>query len=225
LKVAKRQIEITQRMSYLGIRYVIGMDEAGRGPIAGPIAVGAACLTLEAPMSPRHARSFSSEHIRALFPGVNDSKQLSPASRERLYGLLPLSRPQVRHSVAFVGPAVIDHIGITRATRQAVARVLQQLALPPEECFVLLDGLLAAPRGYAVQETIIKGDGTEPIISLASIVAKVRRDRLLVRLAKRYPAYGFDQHKGYGTRAHYASIAEHGLCQIHRRSFLVSYTT
>jgi len=119
-----------------------------------------------------------------------------------------------------VSERLIDRNGMGWALRTAVARVLAKLSLPLNETSILLDGGLKAPANYINQKTIIRGDEKEWLIALASIIAKVKRDRFLVRLARKYPEYGFERHKGYGTKAHYEAIKRYGLCQIHRKSFL-----
>jgi ribonuclease HII len=124
----------------------------------------------------------------------------------------------VRFGVEFASAKTIDEKGITYAVRSCISKGVQALAPDPLGHTVLLDGLLRAPKQYA-QHTIIGGDATEPIISLASIAAKVRRDRLMQRLAKQYPGYGFEQHKGYATPKHYEAIEKLGLCEIHRRTY------
>ena len=189
------------------MQFFVGVDEAGRGALAGPVGVGVV-------LTP-HDFDF------ARIPEVRDSKQLSAKARERVYALArQLKKEKVLDfKVAMVEAKVIDKIGITRVTALAVARALARLEHSPLEVEVRLDGLLHAPMEYTHQQTIIRGDQTEPIISLASIIAKVTRDRLMVRLAKQYPVYGFEQHKGYGTLLHRQRIKEHGLCDLHRKYF------
>jgi ribonuclease HII len=124
-------------------------------------------------------------------------------------------------AVSFGSAMMIDTRGITFAIRHALADSLKKLNRPPEQTLVLLDGGLRAPAEYAFQKTIVKGDEKEPVISLASIAAKVLRDKKLYALAKKYPEYGFEKHKGYGTSSHYAAIAKHGVLEkVHRKSFL-----
>lgn len=187
------------------MRFVVGVDEAGRGPLAGPVSVG----VVIAP---------AGFDFNKAFPGVNDSKQLSEGKREEIFELLK-QHSRVRYAVRYASHDLIDSRGISYAVRGAVARGVRSLAPEPRGIKVLLDGLLHAPEIYE-QETIIGGDASEPIISLASIAAKVSRDRLMKRLAKLYPQYAFEQHKGYGTALHYAKLAEFGPCVIHRRTYL-----
>lgn len=187
--------------------FLIGVDEAGRGPLAGPVAVGLVIVP-------------SFMDIRETFPGVADSKILSEDTREEIFSLLERYAEYgvVRYCVEFASARLIDERGITYAVRRCIARGVQTLAPEPEGHHVLLDGLLRAPQHYA-QKTIIGGDASEPVISLASIAAKVKRDRLMRKLAKQYPGYGFEAHKGYATLKHYEAIKRLGLCEIHRRTY------
>jgi ribonuclease HII len=155
------------------------------------------------------------------FLGVADSKKLSEKAREKIFTELEArsARGDVRFTVELESADTIDREGITLAVRRAVSRGVNSLAPDAALVHVQLDGSLRAPAEYA-QETIIHGDDLIPIISLASIAAKVVRDRLMVELAAQYPDYGFEKHKGYGTRLHYEMLEKHGLCVIHRRSFL-----
>ena len=190
------------------MRFLLGVDEAGRGPLAGPVSVGVVAV----PEGFDVAREFL---------GVADSKKLSEKAREKIFTELEArsARGDVRFTVELESADVIDREGITLAVRRAVSRGVNTLAPDAALVHVQLDGSLRAPAEYA-QETIIHGDDLIPIISLASIAAKVVRDRLMVELAAQYPDYGFEKHKGYGTRLHYEMLEKHGLCVIHRRSFL-----
>lgn len=190
------------------MKFVLGVDEAGRGPLAGPVSVGAVIVQ----------QGFD---VATEFPGVADSKKLSEKKREALYAMLEArtAMGDVRFTVEFESALTIDTDGIAPAVRRAVARAVTKLAPDASLVRVQLDGSLRAPVEYA-QETIIGGDASIPLISLASIAAKVERDRLMCRLAEEYPQYGFETHKGYGTRAHYEALGEHGLCAIHRRTFI-----
>lgn len=187
------------------MKFIIGVDEAGRGPLAGPVAVG----IVHAP---------AGFDIERNFPGVNDSKQLSEKERERIFGLLK-AQDKVDWCVRYASHGVIDTKGISYGVRAAIARGVRLLAPSPAGVRVLLDGSLHAPEEY-MQETIIGGDASVPIISLASIAAKVSRDRLMRRLARTYPEYLFEQHKGYGTALHYQMLEKYGPCAIHRRTYL-----
>lgn len=200
------------------MRYTLGVDEAGRGPLAGPVSVGVVAVP----------EGFD---VAREFPGVADSKKLSEKKREEIFAMLEtrVASGDARFRVEFESAETIDKEGIAVVIRRAVARGVNTLA---EECghpvstglltpgvHILLDGALRAPVEYA-QETIINGDELVPIISLASIAAKVVRDRLMVELSVQYPLYGFEKHKGYGTKAHYEALLKYGPCALHRRSFL-----
>ncbi|MBA3789534.1 ribonuclease HII [Patescibacteria group bacterium] len=187
---------------------IVGVDEAGRGPLAGPVAVGAVAVE-------------DGFDLLTAFPGLNDSKKLSEKKREMLFSILEEQScaGNVRFRVEFSSAEMIDEKGIMPAVCAALERGVRNLLPDPEKGKVFLDGALRASSEYE-QETIIGGDGLVPTIMLASIAAKVTRDRLMQGIAKRFPAYGFDQHKGYGTKAHYAALIEYGLCEEHRRTFI-----
>jgi len=190
------------------IQYVVGVDEAGRGPLAGPMVVGAV-------MAPRN------QDIVADLPGLADSKVLTEAVRERLYNqCVTLHRAHViRYARTFVSARLIDRDGVTCCLRRGVGRVLRALDVSSENTYIVLDGNLGAPDVF-LQETIVKGDASEPLISIASVVAKVERDRRMKRYAKRWPEYGFERHKGYGTHEHRKAIRQYGCCVLHRERFL-----
>ncbi len=188
--------------------FLIGIDEVGRGPIAGPVAVGAfAFLTPDAPK---------------LFRGVKESKQLTEQKREEWFLIIEKAKKEglVDYCVTFQSEKIIDTKGLSFAIKKALATSLTALQIEAEKALVLLDGGLRAPSEYKNQKTIIKGDEKEKVIALASICAKVLRDRKMSLLAKKYSKYGFDAHKGYGTRGHYSAIQKFGLLDTHRRSFL-----
>lgn len=189
------------------IKYVIGVDEAGRGPLAGPVAVGMVVVPVDFDWG--------------LLPGVGDSKKVSAENREAIFRhTRALARAgMLAYAVSLVGAKTIDRIGITKAVALGITRCFQKLTPDPLHTKVLLDGLLHAPEEYLYQETIIKGDAKEKVIGLASICAKVVRDTHMVRVARDHPAYSFDIHKGYGTKVHIDAILTHGLAKIHRRSF------
>lgn len=187
-------------------KFVVGIDEAGRGPLAGPVSVGAVAVPSDFDLS--------------LLKGVRDSKQLSGDEREEWFQKLPLLQEHgLMWNVQFSSAHMIDTNGIVRAIRDALYRALEALELDPRTVHILLDGSLYAPKEYVFQRTIIKGDQTEPLISLASIAAKVERDRHMIKLAKKYPLYKFDVHKGYGTKLHREALMQFGPCHIHRRTF------
>jgi ribonuclease HII len=189
-------------------RSILGVDEAGRGPLAGPVAVGVVAVD-------------EGYDILAAFPGLNDSKKLSEKRREALFEKLQeeIRAGNVRAAVTLSSAAMIDGKGIAYAIRNGVSKGVTKLLPKPEDGKVYLDGSLKAPLEYA-QETIIGGDGTVPAIMLASIAAKVTRDRYMKKIAVEYPAYGFAVHKGYGTKAHREAIQKHGVTPVHRRTFI-----
>ena len=192
---------------------VVGIDEVGRGPIAGPVTLCAVALHKKIPT--KISKTFK------------DSKKLSAKQREGWFDLInALSEEGVlSYRVASVSAQVIDSKGISFAIRQAIRRTLKGIHAEPSTHRVKLDGGLRAPEEFVYQETIIKGDEKEVAIALASIVAKVTRDRYMIKQAKQYSVYGFEQHKGYGTRAHYQVLRKHGICSLHRVSFLKNITT
>jgi ribonuclease HII len=193
---------------------IIGIDEAGRGPIAGPVSVGVVAIE----------EGFD---LLAAFPGLNDSKQLTEKKRERLFELLEeqVVLGNVKFQVELSPASMIDEKGIVPAIKASLERGLRALLPSPVSGKVFLDGSLHAPEEYE-QETIIGGDGIVPAIMLASVAAKVVRDRMMVNeVAMKFPAYNFEKHKGYGTKAHYAAITEHGICEEHRHSFLKGIVT
>ena len=187
---------------------MLGVDEAGRGPLAGPIAVGVVAVP----------ERFI---ITREFPGLADSKQMTPLARTKMFQLLRkrMKEGDIRFCVRSTSARRIDEWGLSRAVAAATARGVRFLAPSPDNISIYLDGLLTAPREYD-QQTIIGGDEAVPIIALASIAAKVVRDRLMTRLSKEFPEYGFEKHKGYGTEAHYKALRKYGPCVIHRRSFI-----
>jgi ribonuclease HII len=190
------------------LKYIVGIDEVGRGPVAGPVAVCALCLQ----------NKFNSKN----FVGFKDSKKLSHIQRLKWFSKINIEkeRGNITYKVSFENNKVIDEKGIVFAIKKALANSLKSLKKNPTECLVLLDGGLRAPEEYKNQKTIIKGDEKELAIALASIVAKETRDSLMVRLATKYPNYGLEKHKGYGTREHYRLIKKQGFSLVHRKSFL-----
>jgi ribonuclease HII len=207
--------------------WLIGIDEVGRGPLAGPVVVGAMLVP--------------ADFDWALLPGVTDSKKLSEKKREVIYkqALALAASGKLWFAVAEESAQMIDDVGIVLSIQSALAQALAEVLtaanknlpraalgshvpevpLGPEMVRVLLDGGLRAPAEFIHQETIIKGDAKEPVIGLASIMAKVLRDREMVRLGAEYPGYGLAAHKGYGTVDHRAAIRKQGLSAIHRATF------
>ena len=188
-----------------GLSRIAGVDEAGRGPLAGPVFAAAVILPAEWILSklPKPLRK------------VNDSKQLSPEVREELF-LELTSRPEIQFAVAQVPEQMIDQINILQATHRAMNLALAQLNPAPQH--VLVDGLRVKSMTWP-QTAIVSGDALSYSIGAASILAKVSRDRLMIQLDGQYPGYGFADHKGYGTPEHVAAIKERGACPIHRQSF------
>lgn len=180
-----------------GFNRIAGIDEAGRGPLAGPVA--AACVVLDEAHIPE---------------GINDSKKLSPQKREKLFEEIMASAVV---SCALVDEKTIDAINILQATKLAMRRAAEGLAAPPD--FILIDGnfVIGACKS---ERAVIGGDAKSASIAAASIIAKVTRDRLMLRLDEEYPMYGFKNHKGYGTREHIENLLKYGPCPYHRRSFL-----
>lgn len=181
-----------------GFRFVCGVDEAGRGPLAGPVCAAAVILP---------------PHIE--IPGLNDSKKLTDKRRRELFPVIQSSA--LAYGIAFADNREIDQINILQATYLAMERALNMLQIKPE--IALIDGNRAKDFGVPV-ETVIKGDARSASIAAASILAKVSRDDLMQEMAQQYPEYAFDVHKGYGTKAHYAALEANGPCEIHRMSFL-----
>ncbi len=191
-------------------KYVIGIDEVGRGPIAGPVAVGAFI--------------FLKPEAQKYFKHVKESKQLTHEKREEWFIKINEAKKQglIDFCVSFQSEKIIDSKGISFAIRKALACAVEKIKTKPEDTLVLLDGGLKAPPEFINQKTIIKGDTKEVSIALASICAKVLRDRKMIKMGKKYPGYGFEVHKGYGTRAHYEAIEKCGMTNMHRTTFCKS---
>lgn len=178
-------------------KFVAGVDEAGRGPLAGPVVAAAVIL----PRQYRH-------------PGIDDSKRLSPARREEIYAVI--TGAAIAYSFGIVDAATIDTVNILQATRMAMRDAVAGLKPPPQ--FVLIDGQSIGEFSFPYQP-LIKGDTLSISIAAASILAKVRRDAIMRDFHRSYPQYEFQKHKGYPTRLHRARIQQHGTCPIHRKSF------
>ena len=181
-----------------GLRHIIGIDEAGRGPLAGPVVAAAVILPSENTLA-----------------GLNDSKKLTAKKREQIYEEI-MGNPAVLHAVGIVEPAEIDELNILRATHLAMRKAAEGLQIVVDIC--LIDGLPVKNFPYP-QEAIVKGDGKCLSIAAASIVAKVTRDRIMKEYSLLYPEYGFEKHSGYGTKAHMEALNKYGPTPIHRRSF------
>lgn len=185
-----------------GYKLVCGVDEAGRGPLAGPVCAAAVILP---------------EGLE--IEGLNDSKKLTEAKREKLFDII--IEKAISYSVAFGTVEEIEEHNILNATFIAMNKAIDGLDVAPD--YALIDGN-RVPKGIKIDcETVIKGDAKSASIAAASVLAKVTRDRLLLRYAEKYPEYGFEKHKGYGTAAHYDAVREHGLCPVHRPSFFKKF--
>ena len=184
-----------------GHALICGVDEAGRGPLAGPVCAAACILP-----------------AGLVIEGLNDSKKLSEKRREALYD--QITEKALAWAVCLVDEKTVDEINILQATYRAMRDAVTQLELKPDLC--LVDGNRDPGLGLPTR-TVVKGDASCASVAAASILAKVTRDRLMVEYDKQYPGYGFAVHKGYGTRAHYAAIDTLGICPIHRRSFLKNH--
>ncbi|MEK7151458.1 MAG: ribonuclease HII [Patescibacteria group bacterium] len=194
-----------------GYNLVIGVDEVGIGCLAGPVVVCAVLFD---------KKFFASKHPK--LAGVRDSKLLSPHQREKFYEEL-LKTAELKYQVTSCSPVVIDRINIYQAARRAMRKSIIALRQAQGDknnrTIVLIDGKTTIAGLSLSQQAIVKGDRKIFSIACASILAKVTRDRLMTRLAKKYPNYGFEKHKGYGTKLHQIMLAEHGPCAIHRKSF------
>jgi ribonuclease HII len=188
-----------------GVTAVAGVDEAGRGPLAGPVVAAAVMFP------PAWVR----DGLPRTLHGLNDSKQLSPAAREAFFTVLT-ARPEIAWAIAEADAAEIDRVNILRATHAAMVRALA--ALPRAPAHVLVDGTRVAAIG-GPQTPLVRGDARSYSIAAASVLAKVTRDRLMTAADARWPGYGFAMHKGYPVPAHLAALARLGPCPLHRRSF------
>lgn len=204
-KRAINRLAFERELLQQGVTRIAGVDEAGRGPLAGPVVAAAAMLPLKW-MSSRLPRSLH---------GLNDSKQLTPLQRERFFHALT-GCGEVLFAVARIEAEQVDEFNILQATHRAMNDALGSLASSPQH--VLVDGLRVNTLRFP-QTAIVSGDGLSYSIAAASVLAKVTRDRLMQEYHARWPVYGFAEHKGYGTPQHLAALAEHGPCPIHRRTF------
>ena len=199
------RFEFERPLWQLGVSRVAGVDEAGRGPLAGPVVAAAAILPAR----------WADSGLPTALAGLNDSKQLTEAQREKFFAFIT-GCGEIEFGIAEISPAVIDEINILQATFRAMNGALAQLPLVPSH--VLVDGnQISSPRWP--QTPVIEGDAKCYSIAAASVLAKVTRDRLMVECDRQWPQYGFAIHKGYGTKAHLAALAEHGPCPWHRKSF------
>ena len=194
--------EMEKELYQKGFQKICGIDEAGRGPLAGPVVIAGVIMPQD-----------------SMIEGVNDSKKVSEKKREKLYDLI--LEEAISYSVAIIGQDVIDEINILNATKQGVTKVVEELAVKPN--LIVVDALTHINTKGIPYDSIIKGDAKCYNIAAASIIAKVTRDRIMRQWDEIYPQYGFLAHKGYGTAKHIAAIKEYGLCPIHRRSFTKNF--
>lgn len=193
--------QIEDRYYAQGITQICGVDEAGRGPLAGPVCAAAVIF-------PAHLE----------IPGLDDSKKLTDKRRRELMPVI--KENALAYGIAFADHSEIDQINILQATFLAMERAVSKLEIKPQ--LLLIDGNRQKDFGIPT-ETVVRGDSLSASIAAASILAKVTRDDYMLRMAEQYPQYGFDVHKGYGTKAHYAALTEYGPCPIHRMSFLKKF--
>lgn len=185
-----------------GYELICGVDEAGRGPLAGPVCAAAVILPTDLEIE-----------------GLNDSKKLTEKKREALYDII--IEKALAYGITLVSEKVIDEINILQATFLAMKGAVEAMELTPD--YVLIDGNREPDLGQLPVKTIVKGDSRSANIAAASILAKVTRDRYMMEMDREYPQYGFAVHKGYGTKKHYEALTEHGHCPIHRLSFLKKF--
>lgn len=195
--------QIEKEFYQKGFQKICGIDEAGRGPLAGPVVVAGVIMPQD-----------------SMIEGVNDSKKIVEKKREKLYD--QIIEEATSYSVAIIGQDTIDEINILQATKQGVTKVVEELQVTPD--LILVDALTQIDTKKIPYDSIIKGDAKCYNIAAASIIAKVTRDRIMRQWDEIYPQYGFAQHKGYGTAKHIENIREYGLCSIHRRSFTKNFT-
>ena len=194
--------QIEKELHQKQFKNIVGIDEAGRGPLAGPVVVASVIMPAD-----------------SMIEGVNDSKKVSEKKREKLYD--QILEEAISYGVGIIGQDEIDDINILNATKKGLTNSLKELTQRPD--LILVDALTNIDTLGIPYESIIKGDAKCYSISAASIIAKVTRDRIMREWDKVYPQYGFEKHKGYGTAAHIAAIKEYGLCPIHRKSFTTHF--
>lgn len=185
-----------------GVKYIAGIDEAGRGPLAGPVVVASVILPQD-----------------SMIEGINDSKKVSEAKREKLYDLI--INEAISYGIGIIYQDEIDEINILQATKKGLTEAIKQMEVKPN--IIMVDALSGIDTLGIPYKSIIKGDAKCYSVAAASIVAKVTRDRIMREWDKIYPEYGFASHKGYGTAKHIATIKEFGPCPIHRRSFITKF--
>ena len=193
--------EIEHSLFEKGYKIIAGVDEAGRGPLADEVYAAAVILPPD-----------------VLIEGLNDSKKISEKKREKLFG--EIKEASLAYAVATASVQEIDEFNIRNATYMAMNRAIEALNIKPD--YVIVDGDCIKDCNYP-HECVVKGDGKSLSIAAASILAKVSRDRHMLQMAEKYPEYGFQQHKGYGTKAHIEALKEHGACEIHRKTFIKKF--
>ncbi len=192
-------LELEKAYREKGYKIVCGVDEAGRGPLAGPVYAAAVVLP-----------------ENCTIEGLDDSKKLTEKKREALFPVI--QEKALYYGIGFATAEEIDEINILNATFLAMKRAVKQMEISPD--LLLVDGNLKPKTGICEEEPVIKGDAKSLSIAAASVLAKVSRDRYMVAMAQEYPEYVFEKHKGYGTKLHYEKINEYGICPMHRKSFL-----
>ncbi len=194
-------------------RFLVGIDEVGRGPLAGPVAVCAFCLKEE----------MLEDFVKEIFGGkIRDSKKLTKKKREEIAEIITKKKKEglLDFKISTAEATVIDKYGINPSIKKSLEKSILGLGMDPKITLVFLDGGLKAPKEFVNQETIIKGDSSNALIAVASILAKVYRDTLMIKYAKEYTQYKFESNMGYGTKVHMDALREHGISPIHRVSYL-----
>ncbi len=196
--------------------YIIGIDEVGRGPIAGPVTVGIVGVDMKSP-----AAKDLGKMVKHKLNGIRDSKQLTPAERENIHAaMLEYKKSEeIEFYTTSVNTSIIDEKGLSYSISNAIARLLRKFEADPVTVHIVLDGLLHAPEKFTNQFTVIKGDTIHLSIALASIAAKVVRDKYMRKQDRVFPEYGFKKHKGYGTVEHRKALKKYGLSPLHRKTF------
>ena len=203
LERIKKMQEIENEKRKQGYKLICGVDEAGRGPLCGPVVAGAVILKED-----------------EVIIGINDSKKISEKKREKLFD--EINEKAIAVSVGIVWQDEIDEINILNATKKAMKMAVENLKIKPDYCLIDGNQKVNLDINY---ETVIKGDMLSESIAAASIIAKVTRDRMLIEDDKKYPEYGFAKHKGYGTKAHIEAIKKYGLCDLHRKTFCKKFVS
>ncbi len=196
-------LEFENEMISKGYKLIAGVDEAGRGPLAGAVFVAMAIMPLDE---------------NSIIPGVDDSKKLSPTKRKFLFD--KIKSKAIAYSICSIDEKIIDRINILEATKLGINKCLQEISIKPDYCLVDYVAKLNLDVPFS---TIIKGDALSYSIACASILAKVARDEYMDEMDKKYPNYNFTKHKGYGTKLHYECLDKYGMSEIHRRTFLKRY--